>query len=139
MSNILLTDFSKEFKFITSRSSGAGGQNVNKVSSKVELRFDIDNSELLDPEQKELLKEKLKNMITNDGILQVVCQEDRSQLVNKEICIKKFYGLLKLSFTRQKKRRPTRPTKSSVRERLDVKKKMSNKKASRGKGGFDSE
>ncbi len=138
-SSVFLQDFSKEFKFITSRSSGAGGQNVNKVSSKVELRFDIENSSLLSPDQKTLLKEKLSNNITNEGILQIVCQEDRSQPVNKEICIKKFYDLLKKSFTKQKKRRPTKPTKSSVRERLNVKKKDSQKKASRGKGGFDIE
>lgn len=132
-------DFSKEFKFITSRSGGAGGQNVNKVSSKVELRFDIENSGLLSPEEKTLLKEKLSNSITNEGILQIVSQEDRSQLVNKEICVKKFYDLLKKSFTRQKKRRPTKPTKSSVRERLDVKKKASRKKATRGRTNFDME
>lgn len=134
----LKKDFTKEFKFITSRSGGAGGQNVNKVSSKVELRFDVEASELLTTEEKEVLREKLYNTINSDGILQIVSQEDRSQLVNKQTCIEKFYMLLKKSFTKQKKRRPTKPTRSSVRERLDSKKKASQKKSFRKKNNFDS-
>jgi ribosome-associated protein len=130
-------DFYREFQFIASRSSGAGGQNVNKVSSKISLRFDVFNSTVLDEDQKQILKEKLGTQISLDGILQIVSQEDRSQLVNKEICVKKFFALLTKCFTRQKKRRPTKPTKSSVRVRLEGKKKESQKKASRGKGHFE--
>jgi ribosome-associated protein len=131
--------FFREFEFVASRSSGAGGQNVNKVSSKVSLRFDVLNSGALNADQKLILKEKLGTQISIDGILQIVSQEDRSQLINKEICVKKFFALLTKCFTRQKKRRPTKPTKSSVRGRLDGKKKDSLKKAARGKGHFDAE
>jgi len=79
-----IPDLSSEFQFLTSRSSGPGGQNVNKVNSKVELRFDIPNSSLLNDEQKEILLAKLATKITSDGILSVVSQRDRSQLANKE-------------------------------------------------------
>jgi ribosome-associated protein len=137
--SIHLLDFYKEFQFVASRSSGAGGQNVNKVSSKIALRFDVFNSLLLSDDQKAILKEKLGHALSLEGILQITSQEDRSQLINKEICVKKFYALLTKCFTKQKKRRPTKPTKSSVRVRLDGKKKESQKKASRSKGGFDAD
>ncbi len=126
-------DFTKEFEFKTSRSGGPGGQNVNKVSSKVELRFKVDTSELLTEEEKEIIREKLPNYITNEGYLQLVCQIERSQLSNKEICIQKFYDLLRKAFTKQKIRKATRPSKAARQERLTGKKKLSDKKANRGK------
>ena len=127
-------DFYSEFTFITSRSGGAGGQNVNKVSSKVELRFHVDSSDLLSDEEKTRLHTKLKNQITNEGYLQIVSQEERSQLKNKQLCVKKFYELLKKSLATPKKRKPTKPSKSAVQKRLKTKKIVAEKKAQRKKG-----
>jgi len=91
---INIPDLSSEFQFLTSRSSGPGGQNVNKVNSKVELRFDIPNSGLLTEKQKEILLKKFSTKITSEGILSVVSQRDRSQLSNKEDAIDKLYLLI---------------------------------------------
>jgi ribosome-associated protein len=105
--NILEIDFLPELQFQASRSSGAGGQNVNKVSSKVELRFNVVNSQLLDESQKALILQKLKNQINSEGELIVVSQEDRSQLKNKTLVIKKFKALLVKALTVAPKRKPT--------------------------------
>jgi ribosome-associated protein len=126
-------DFTKEFEFRTSRSGGPGGQNINKVSSKVELRFHVANSELLTETQKALIVEKLANYLTNEGYLQLICQEARSQLANKETCIKKFYELLHKAFTRPKIRRATRPSRAARQERLTGKKQQAEKKANRSR------
>ncbi|MFI5220933.1 MAG: alternative ribosome rescue aminoacyl-tRNA hydrolase ArfB [Bacteroidia bacterium] len=111
-----------EFIFKTSRSGGKGGQNVNKVSSKVLIEFHISDSQLLNEEEKKILLEKLATKITNDGVLQIVSQTERSQLGNKEIAIKKMYSVLNRCFVVKKKRKATRPSKSSVEERLKAKK-----------------
>lgn len=115
-------DFYPEFNFSASRSSGPGGQNVNKVSSKVELRFDVDASVLLTEEEKILIRSKLKSHLVQGDILVINCQEGRSQVQNKEKCIKKFYELLQKAFKRTKPRKPTKPSKASVQERLKKKK-----------------
>ena len=128
-------DFEKELQFQASRSGGAGGQNVNKVASKVELKFDVQNSALLTDEEKELVLQKLANRINSEGYLQVVCQTERSQLQNKELCVERFYELLRQALTQQKKRKATRPTRASVKQRLESKKKRAEKKANRGYRG----
>lgn len=122
-----------EITFNASRSSGAGGQNVNKVNTKVELRFPIVQSLELTEEEKELLRNKLRTRITEQDELIIVAQTERSQLKNKEIATEKFVTLLEKAFTPQKKRKPTRPTKASITKRLETKKKNSDKKALRRK------
>lgn len=129
-------DFLSEFQFQTSRSSGPGGQNVNKVETKVQLNFDINASQKLSDSEKELLFAKLKNRITEEGILQVTVQEKRSQLQNKEIAIRKFGKLLSKAFERKKVRKATKPGKGAIEKRLKSKKINAEKKANRGwKGG----
>jgi ribosome-associated protein len=125
--------FDSEFTFKTSRSSGAGGQNVNKVSSKVELDFDVKNSTLLTDKQKEIIFDKLSNKISKNGILQIVSQTERSQLGNKEIVVKKFYEIVYKCFVIKKKRKVTLPTKSAVEKRLTDKKRDAEVKKSRKK------
>ena len=127
--------FEQELEFQASRSGGAGGQNVNKVATKVELRFHVQNSALLTDEEKTLVQDKLGNRINSEGYLLLTCQTERSQLQNKETCVKRFYELLRQALTKQKKRKATKPTKASVRKRLEFKKKQAQKKADRGYRG----
>jgi ribosome-associated protein len=124
-------DFLPELQFQTARSSGPGGQNVNKVESKVELRFHVASSQLLTEEQKEVLLTKLAKQLTSEGYLLITAQEDRSQLRNKEIVVQKFHELLKRTLHKPKARKATKPSPGAVRERLQSKKKHSEKKANR--------
>jgi ribosome-associated protein len=128
-------DFTPEFTFTASRSSGPGGQNVNKVSTKVELRFNINNSSILTQEEKNLLLEKLAGRITKEGELVVVSQSERSQLKNKEAATTRFYALITKALTPRKKRKPTHPTAASDEKRLEEKKMRSEKKEQRKRVG----
>ena len=127
----------KELNFKAIRSSGAGGQHVNKVSSKIELTFDVLNSQQLSIEQKETLQEKLSNRINTKGILILFCDESRSQHKNKELAIKRFIEILSAALKRQKVRRATKPSKSSIIRKAENKKKVSAKKALRKKPGLE--
>ena len=124
-------DFLSELTFKTSRSGGKGGQNVNKVSTKVELNFDVLHSTLLTKEQKEKVVTKLRKRITKEGILRIVVQSERSQLYNKRLAINKFYELLEKSFLEKKKRRITKPSKAAIEKRLNEKKLTGEKKKQR--------
>src|ERR1700743_25163 len=92
--NFTKTDLQKEVTYKTSRSGGKGGQNVNKVSSKVELLFNITQSNLFDDEQKALLLTKLQSRLNRDGHLQVMSEEERSQYLNKERALEKLQLIL---------------------------------------------
>lgn len=127
----------KELSFKGIRSSGAGGQHVNKVSSKIELTFDLENSLSLSDNEKALLKTKLSNKLTKENTLILFCDESRSQHRNKEVAIKRFLELLRVNLIRPKKRRPTKPSKSSVRKNAEKKKRNSVKKTLRKKPGLD--
>jgi ribosome-associated protein len=111
-----------ELYFKTSRSGGKGGQNVNKVSSKVELNFDVQNSLLLNPEQKYKISTFLRNRITKEGILQITVQSSRSQFENKALAIEKLNDLIHQCFLPKKKRFKTKPKKSAKEKRLKSKK-----------------
>jgi ribosome-associated protein len=125
-----------ELSFKAVRSSGAGGQNVNKVSSKVVLIFDIINSQSLSEEEKERSKKKLKSKLTLDGILILNCDEDRSQLKNKEIVIKRFLELIEKSLVIPKERKATKIPKSVIEKRLKDKSSNSEIKQNRKKPDF---
>lgn len=127
----------KELNFKAIRSSGAGGQHVNKTSSKIELTFDLENSQSLSDTEKILLKEKLSSKLTNEKTLILFCEETRSQHKNKELAIKRFLSLLKSNLIRPKKRRPTKPSRSSVLKNAEKNKRNSLKKALRKKPRID--
>jgi len=122
-----------ELTFKAVRSSGAGGQNVNKVSSKVVLTFDLINSQSLSDEEKERIQKKLKSKLTLDGILILNCDEDRSQLKNKEIVIKRFLELIEKSLVIPKERKATKIPKSVIEKRLKDKSSTSEIKQNRKK------
>jgi ribosome-associated protein len=125
----------RELEFHTSRSGGPGGQNVNKVSSRVTLRFDVDRSAALTPEQKARIRARLTSRINKEGILQITSQRTRSQDMNREDAVMVFAELLRAALYREKKRVPTAATRTSKEERLEKKRKRTTVKEGRsGKG-----
>ncbi len=125
-----------ELKYKAVRSSGAGGQNVNKVSSKVMLSFSLEDSQGLDDEEKELIKQKLNSKLTADFVLLLNCDEDRSQLKNKEIVTKRLLEILEKALIKPKQRKKTRIPKSVIEKRLKEKKTNSEIKNNRKKFDF---
>jgi len=117
-----------ELKFSASRSSGPGGQNVNKVNTRVELRFPVLLSTILADEQKKILLQKLKNRMNSEGELLIFSDVERSQLRNKEKTITIFFQLIEKALTPAKKRLKTKPTASSKQKRLQNKKQHAQKK-----------
>lgn len=120
-----------ELTFKAIRSSGAGGQHVNKVSSKVVLNFDLTNSQVFSEEQKALLLKNLENRLTTEGILILTSDESRSQHKNKELVIKRFLEHIKQGLKVPKKRKPTKIPKAVKLKRLSKKKQQADKKANR--------
>ncbi|AOZ99441.1 MULTISPECIES: alternative ribosome rescue aminoacyl-tRNA hydrolase ArfB [Flavobacterium] len=126
-----------ELQYKAVRSSGAGGQNVNKVSSKVVLSFDLKNSQALSEEEKALLETNLSSRLTADLVLILNCDEDRSQLKNKEIVTKRFLELIKKGLHVPKIRKATKVPKSVIKKRIKDKKNLSEIKQSRRKPNLD--
>ncbi|WP_410505140.1 alternative ribosome rescue aminoacyl-tRNA hydrolase ArfB [Oceanihabitans sp. IOP_32] len=127
----------QEVKFKAIRSSGAGGQHVNKVSSKIELTFNVLKSIALSDRQKERLQQKLQHRLTKDGVLILQCDESRSQHKNKDLVIKRFFDVISKSLAVPKKRIPTKIPKSVIRKRLKYKRNLSEKKSRRRKPDLD--
>ena len=125
-----------ELSYKAVRSSGAGGQNVNKVSSKVVLTFDLKNSQRLSEAEKLLIETNLAPRLTADLLLILNCDEDRSQFRNKEIVTKRFLDLLKRAIVIPKERKPTRVPKSIIRKRIKDKKNISEVKKNRRKPDY---
>ncbi len=127
----------KELKFKAVRSSGAGGQHVNKVASKVELTFDVQNSVGFTDEEKIVLLKNLQTKLTKEHILLLQCSESRSQHKNKEIVIERFLQVIINGLKVPKNRKATKPSKASIQKRLEKKKKLAFKKAFRRKPNID--
>ena len=124
---------SNEIKWRFSRSSGPGGQNVNKIESRVEIIFNLEDSKVLNDYQKEILKRNLKNKLVNN-CLRLAVQEHRNQLLNRHLALMKFSSIIKNALNKPfKLRKSTQPTKSSQKKRVDVKKKRGELKKSRQK------
>jgi len=124
---------SNEIKWRFSRSSGPGGQNVNKIESRVEIIFDLKDSKVLNDYQKEIIKRNLKNKLVNNS-LRLAVQEHRNQLLNRQLALMKFRSILKNALNKPfKLRKSTQPTKESQNKRVEVKKKRGELKKSRQK------
>ena len=128
-----------EINIQTSRSSGPGGQHVNKTESKVELSWSVDESQLFTPEQKVRLRKRLKSRLTKEGVLMMTCQATPSQIRNREIVSQRFLELIKKMVVPPKKRVATRPTRGAVERRLQAKKAAAEKKRRRGSTGLEME
>jgi len=125
--------FESEFNITATRSSGPGGQHVNKVSTRIELRFNIGQSYLLSEYEKGILLGKSGNYVLGNGELLITAQEHRSQFRNKEEAINKFYEFVSTALTPKKKRKKTNPTKASIDRRIKKKKQLAQLKQNRRK------
>ena len=132
-STVILTEL--QFKAI--RSGGPGGQHANKVSSKVEVSLDIPNSNGLSQREKYRLGLKLSSKLSKNGVLLLQCDESRSQHTNKSNVIKRLLKLLEKTLLQPKKRKPSKPSRSSIEKRLQSKKRAALKKVNRGKPRLD--
>jgi ribosome-associated protein len=133
--NFTRADLQKEITYKTSRSGGKGGQNVNKVASKVELLFDIQSSCLFNEDEKALITGKLQNRFNKDGWVQVISEEERSQYLNKERAVDKLMNLLVQSLHRPKVRKAAKISKAAHAKRMDQKRMQSVKKQLRRSSG----
>ncbi len=133
--NFSKTELQKETTYKASRSGGKGGQNVNKVSSKVELLFSVDNYLLFTDEEKQLLNEKLQSRFNKDGLVQVICDEERSQYLNKEKAVERLMLILTKALHKPKNRKATKPSKAAKAARLNTKRLHGEKKESRRRPG----
>ncbi|HKI85899.1 MAG TPA: alternative ribosome rescue aminoacyl-tRNA hydrolase ArfB [Thermoanaerobaculia bacterium] len=127
-----------ELQFATSRSSGPGGQNVNKVETRVTLSFDLAASPSLSPEQKARIAERLATRVTKAGILRVTAQRHRSQGANRKLVLERFVELLRDALAEEAPRRPTRVPRLTKRKRLDEKRRRGELKRQRS-GDLDGE
>lgn len=125
-----------ELNYKAIRSSGAGGQNVNKVSSKVVLTFDLDASQALNDDEKTLVLVKLATKLSSEHLLILNCDEDRSQLKNKAIVTKRFLELIEKALIVPKKRKPTKIPRSVIEKRIKAKRNLSEIKENRKKPNF---
>ncbi len=126
-------ELDSELNFSFSKSSGPGGQNVNKVNTKVELRFAIDKSSILEETEKQILKVKLDKQLNSEGELIIVVQETRSQLKNKQKAVDKFYELINSALKPIKKRKATKVSRAAKEKRLKQKQVQAEKKSRRRK------
>ncbi|MCD8741647.1 aminoacyl-tRNA hydrolase [Mucilaginibacter roseus] len=129
-------ELQKEVIYKTSRSGGKGGQNVNKVSTKVELLFSVDESSLFNDDEKILINSRLQSRFNKDGMIQVVCDEERSQYLNKEKALEKLVALLTKALQIEKPRKATKVSRAVKAARAENKRQQSAKKESR-KRNFD--
>lgn len=120
-----------ELQYKAVRSSGAGGQNVNKVSTKIQIVFSPNDSLGLTVDEKTTLQEKLANRLSKEGIIRIECDETRSQLKNKELCIQRLFMLLENALKKDKKRIATKIPKAVIKKRLEDKQKNAEKKENR--------
>ena len=126
----------QELDYKAVRSSGAGGQNVNKVSSKVVLNFNLIASKALTEEEKALAHTRLASRLTNEGVLILQCDEDRSQLRNKDIVTKRFIALMQAALKEEKLRKPTKIPRAVIRKRIEGKRRQADKKQNRKRPDF---